>query len=182
MPQITENVLPEAIPELNALLARVSLPSYKLHRGLSQETVAYSSKVALDGKVIGYAMNDGHGGADVIVVEAAHRAEWEQVVRDFSILTGTEDVEPDALLVSVVVEMIAERKMVAKMQKNYPNIAAAVAIETPTELVVIGSYSASDEEVNAEVDRRFAANFPRRIYRSVGSAVASAVVAHRAGK
>jgi hypothetical protein len=168
MPQITENVLPEAIPELNALLARVSLPSYKLHKGLSQETVAYSSKVALDGAVIGYAKNDGQGGCDLVSVDVAHRDAWAQIVRDFSILTGTEDVEPEALLISVVAEMLAERRMAQTLFRRHAH-PVAVAIETPTHLVVIGSWQTDEKGIHADVARQgYDPNLPRRVYRREG--------------
>lgn len=49
---------------------RITVRKAKIARAMSQETVAYTAEVLFDGKLIGYARNDGGGGASIV-----HRAE-----------------------------------------------------------------------------------------------------------
>jgi len=47
-------------------LSRVSLKSFKTAKWMSEETICFTATVYLDGKVIGEASNEGHGGATFI--------------------------------------------------------------------------------------------------------------------
>ena len=47
-------------------LARLSLKSFKTVRWMSEETICFTATVLLDGKVIGTASNEGHGGCTFV--------------------------------------------------------------------------------------------------------------------
>ena len=50
----------------SSTLARLSLKSFKTVRWMSEETICFTATVLLDGKVIGTASNEGHGGCTFV--------------------------------------------------------------------------------------------------------------------
>lgn len=69
---------------------RITLKSFKWLPSLSHETLCFSAKVAIDGKVVGYAENAGHGGPNEVHVEPSKvpadlaATDWETVVDDLA--------------------------------------------------------------------------------------------------
>ena len=48
--------------DMKPLSDRIGFSSFKHFKSMSEETMCFSSNITLDGKKIGYAKNDGHGG------------------------------------------------------------------------------------------------------------------------
>ncbi len=52
--------------KIQSLTARVTLKSFKPIKSMSEETVCFTANVYLDGKLIGEAANEGHGGCTFV--------------------------------------------------------------------------------------------------------------------
>ena len=70
--------------------ARITLKSFKWLASLSHETLCFTAKVCVDGKVIGSAENAGHGGCTFVHVEPTKvpadlaGTDWEEAVDHLS--------------------------------------------------------------------------------------------------
>jgi hypothetical protein len=107
---------------------RVALKGYKVHKEMSEETTAYTTKITLDGKEIGDARNDGRGGCDRVYIEPEAREQWNGIVREFATARGCE-FEPDAALIADLAKIQEERKVAARLMKRDPRITCVVAVD-----------------------------------------------------
>jgi hypothetical protein len=65
-------------------LSKLTLKSFKTVRWMSEETICFTATVLLDGKVIGTASNEGHGGCTFVRFEGAKRFENEALAEAFA--------------------------------------------------------------------------------------------------
>lgn len=66
-------------------LSRLTLKSFKTVRWMSEETICFTATVLLDGKVIGTASNEGHGGCTFIhYVDAKAKANLEAFAKSLN--------------------------------------------------------------------------------------------------
>lgn len=152
---------------------RVTLKSYKEHKALSQETTAYTTKIAIDGKVIGSASNDGQGGADLVMVDRESRPLWRSIVEKWNGANGNSP-EPEAAFIAHLAQVIEETKIARRLFKQHPDTQTVVAVDTgkaeiggmtyyeSTEFVVFAQVKG--DAMQAEVDRKYSVLAPRRIY------------------
>lgn len=160
---------------------RLALKSYKEHKALSQETTAYSTKITLDGVVIGDARNSGEGGADLVVIDRESRALWRSIVEKWNGENGNSP-EPEAAFIAHLAKVLDEKKTARHIFKQQPDCVCVVAVDDGKE--EIGSmtiYSTTnfhtypairantpdefDALVNASIDRQYPAKNPRRLYK-----------------
>lgn len=68
----------------------ITLKNFKHLNSLSEETLCFTAKVCLDGKVVGDARNQGHGGCTIVhindndVARMKSMTEWETIVDELS--------------------------------------------------------------------------------------------------
>lgn len=97
---------------------RVSLKSVKRYPALLHESIPYSANVYLDGKKIGTAMNDGHGGPDMIRFD--DRANYDVVEQIAKDVTGETRDATETLLDRLVEEDSENKAAARKVKKGFP--------------------------------------------------------------
>lgn len=110
-----------------------ALKGYKHHKELSEETTAYTATVLCDGKPIGTAKNQGHGGSDFIHLEHAYMPRWNKMLAAWRSEIGDSDLEVDAAFIAWLHEMDVEEKTVAKAFKGNESTKRAVVVDTDPE-------------------------------------------------
>jgi len=55
----------------------IELRNVKIYKGMSQETIAFNANVYVDGKKVGEASNEGHGGSNRFDLFENGRRDWE---------------------------------------------------------------------------------------------------------
>lgn len=116
-------------------IERVTLKGYKVHRELSEETTAYSAKICIDGKVVGDARNHGRGGCDMIHIEREARAEWDKIVTEWSIATGSLSLEREDSFIAEIVKIMGEKKLARRAFKRDPRTMTVVAVDVQPETI-----------------------------------------------
>lgn len=147
---------------------RVGLKGYKEHKALSEETIAYTTKITLDGKVIGDAKNDGQGGADMIYIAPEHRAEWMNIINALGI--------DEEALVQGVAEELGEKKTADKLFKKDTRFRVVVAAKTnPEKIGDLTFYGTTefrafvdprldDADIDRMISNMYGHTAPRRFY------------------
>jgi hypothetical protein len=97
-------------PTTADLAARLTIGALKYFAAMSEETNAFTANVLLDGKLIGYADNAGHGGATHVRLIGDNRHDLEIHRRGF------EDAV-DALVDAKIAEM-HDAKFILKMRRK----------------------------------------------------------------
>lgn len=111
-----------ALPSLTVAGRTLSLKGYKSVAWMSEETVCFTATVLLDGKIVGEAANEGHGGSTwtrfVSPIAEANAQEFAKAAKpaDFGWTFVTEMRFDD--LVSLLVEKIDVQKQEEKMVKK----------------------------------------------------------------
>jgi hypothetical protein len=104
-----------------SLIPRLSIGAFKYFAGMSKETTAFTANVLLDGKLIGYADNAGHGGATHVRFIGDDRHDMEIHRRGF------EDAV-DAL-VDAKVSAQHDAKFILKMRKKARETSAYITAD-----------------------------------------------------
>lgn len=72
-----------------------SMKSVKIHKGLSQETLAFTAKVYLDGKYVADAQNAGHGGpTDILWHSKDARKQFQEWVKTLPPIVSDIELAP----------------------------------------------------------------------------------------
>jgi hypothetical protein len=155
---------------------RVALKGYKVHKELSEETTAYTTKITLDGKVIGDACNHGRGGSDLIHIDREARAEWDKIVAEWSIETGCLSMEREDSFIAELVKIASEKKFAARQFKRDPRTTTVVAVDVQPETIgnitfynatAFHTYAAvSDERIDANLAEQYDGNPCRKYTRA----------------
>ena len=110
-------------------LDRLTLKSFKIVRWMSEETICFTASVLLDGKVIGTASNEGHGGCTFIhFTSPAVEAIAESFAKSINPadIKGWEFLADKGFTLDCLVDILVERedkkketaKIVAKVRRN----------------------------------------------------------------
>ena len=68
----------KTIPQTTTLnTARITIKSFKTVKWMSEETICFTASVLIDGKVIGEASNEGHGGCTFVRFIGDARQTWD---------------------------------------------------------------------------------------------------------
>lgn len=104
---------------------RLQLLDVKVSKEMSRETTAFHALVAIDGRVVGYAANDGGGGSTVLSPHAANAAAIKES-RDAMALFATKahvvtGWTPDTMtqILDLLVSVASEARSVAKFFKKF---------------------------------------------------------------
>ncbi len=99
---------------------KIELKKLAIYPRMSEETTAFAAALWVDGTLVGYAKNDGHGGSTFVdwVVSPARRAEIEAALKprvpaDYTFVTGVE------WAVDEIVETKRVEKAVAKNDASF---------------------------------------------------------------
>ena len=112
-----------------ATLTRLSLKSFKTVRWMSEETICFTSSVLLDGKVIGTASNEGHGGCTFVhFTSPAAESNAEAFAKSISPLDikGWEFLADKGFTLDCLIDILVEReeskketaRIVAKIRRD----------------------------------------------------------------
>ena len=108
----------------HTLFSKLTLKSFKTVRWMSEETICFTATVLLDGKVVGTASNEGHGGCTFIHYVSANAEATTQAFaktispsdfKGWEFRTEGFDVTD---LVDILVEKIDQQKHTEKMVKK----------------------------------------------------------------
>lgn len=110
-------------------LARLSLKSFKTVRWMSEETICFTASVLLDGKVIGTASNEGHGGCTFVhFTSPAAESNAEAFAKSISPLDikGWEFLADKGFTLDCLIDILVEReeskketsRIVAKIRRD----------------------------------------------------------------
>ena len=98
-------------------LSRITLKSFKTVKWMSEETTCFTALVVLDGKTIGEASNEGHGGSTFIhFVSPAAEATAEQFSKSINPadIKGWEFMSDKGFTIDCLVDIVVEREMQKK--------------------------------------------------------------------
>lgn len=96
-------------------LSKLTLKSFKTVRWMSEETICFTATVLLDGKVIGTASNEGHGGCTFVRFEGANRFENEALAEAFAKSLNPADFKgweflTNGFTLDVLVDILVEKE------------------------------------------------------------------------
>ncbi|MGI8547338.1 MAG: hypothetical protein ACR2M1_08380 [Gemmatimonadaceae bacterium] len=114
--------------------SHVTLTSYREHKGLSEETVAFDSSILLDGRKVGTALNTGRGGANIYdFVSRAAEARVTEIAKAWAQSAGDETSEVlDAFVNYLAIgagDLTAARSLFRRAAKANTTIAGVVVVE-----------------------------------------------------
>lgn len=154
-------------------IARVSLKGYKEHKELSEETTAYTTKICIDGQVVGEARNDGHGGCDRIHILPESDALWSAIVDEWASL-NTVTFEVESAFIADLAKVLAEKKVAARLMRKDERITTVVAVDVDEQKIsdmafygstVFYAYAAvTGERMIADIQQKHPAGNPFRLY------------------
>lgn len=100
-----------------ANLTRLTLKSFKTVKWMSEETICFTATVLIDGKVIGEASNEGHGGCTFLhFVSTSAEATAEQFSKSINPadIKGWEFMSDKGFTIDCLVDIVVEREMQKK--------------------------------------------------------------------
>lgn len=103
--------------DTTAALTRLTLKSFKTVKWMSEETTCFTASVLIDGKVIGEASNEGHGGCTFVrFVSPTAEATAEQFSKSInpSDINGWEFMSDKGFTIDCLVDIVVEREMQKK--------------------------------------------------------------------
>lgn len=116
------------MPLANPVAHAVSLVSYKRYKALSEETDAFSAKIALNGVIVGSAENGGKGSCNSYGFKSREQRDafYAEVAR-WAEATG-ETSEPEDALIASIAAGVAEQKTATRMAKRGLPLTVAVDV------------------------------------------------------
>ena len=103
--------------DTTANLTRLTLKSFKTVKWMSEETTCFTASVLIDGKVIGEASNEGHGGCTFVrFVSKDAETNAEQFARSVNPadIKGWEFMSDKGFTIDCLVDIVVEREMQKK--------------------------------------------------------------------
>ena len=150
-------------PQININARTITLKSFKTVKWMSEETICFTAAVLIDGKVVGEASNEGHGGSTFVrfigenrlaVEEAAEALAKEAKPADFK---GWEFLGDKGFnfadLIDILVERHANAASDAKFLKKIRKDAVEKLMFLTNEIVVGSGQSRSFKKVPNEATR-----------------------------